>query len=105
MSGFELEYRKTRGEVKLQTMVITSEHQFLEVGGVKLRPGMSTDSLSTVMRNAIRGDGEGFFRVAPPGKSEDPRSIRDSETTIQLWSETDAGSGIVKKVRFHRIAP
>lgn len=103
--GLDLEYRKRGGRIRLQTMEITSEAWFTRVGGVTLQPGMSTDSLSAVMRNAIRGDGEGFFRVAPPGKSEDPRSIRDSETTIQLWSETDAGSGIVKKVRFHRIAP
>lgn len=103
--GVNFEYRKRGEKVRLQTLAITSEDWFLRVGGVKLQPGISTDSLSTVMRKAIRDDGEGFFRVAPPGKSEDPRSIRDSETTIQLWTETDAASGIVKKVRFHRIAP
>jgi len=103
--GLDLKYRKRGEKIRLETMAITSEDWFLRVGGMKLQPGMSTDSLSAVMRKAIRDDGEGFFRVAPPGKSEDPRSIRSSETTIQLWTETDAGSDIVKKVRFHRIAP
>jgi len=103
--GINLEYRKGGGEIKLQTMVITSKDRFLKVGGVRLQPGMSTDSLSAVMRKTVRDDGEGFLRVAPPGKSEDPRSIRDSETTIQFWVEKDGKDSIVKKVRFHRIAP
>jgi hypothetical protein len=103
--GLKLEYRKTREEINLQTMVITSTDRFLKVGGLKLRPGMSSDSLNAVMRKAIHDDGEGFFRVAPPGKSEDPHSIRDSETTIKLWAEKDTENSIIKKLRFHRIAP
>lgn len=102
--GLSLKYRK-RDRIRLETMAITSEDWFLRIGGVKLQPGISTDSLSAVMRKAIRDDGEGFFRVAPPGKSEDSRSIRNSETTIQLCTETDEKNSTVKKVRFHRIAP
>ena len=59
--GLDLEYRKRGGRIRLQTMAITSEDWFIRVGGVTLQPGMSTDSLSAVMRNAIRDDGEGFF--------------------------------------------
>jgi hypothetical protein len=103
--GLKLKYRKRGEKIRLETMTITSEDRFLRVGGGKLQPGMSTDSLSAVMRKAVGDDGEGFFRVAPPGKSDHPRSIRDSHTTIQLWTETDTRNRIVKKVRFHRIAP
>ena len=86
-------------------MAITSEDWFLRVGGMKLQPGMSTDSLSAVMRKAIENDGDGVVAVtvAPPGKSEDSRSIRDSHTEIQFWTTEDRST--VQEVRFHRIAP
>jgi hypothetical protein len=104
--GLELKYRKIMSEIKLQTMTITSEDRSLGVGGVKLRPGMSTDSLSAKMRKAIEEDGDGVvaITVARPGKSEDPRSIQDSQTEIQLWTETGVKNPTVKKVRFHRIS-
>jgi hypothetical protein len=103
--GMHLEYRKSGEEITLQTMVITSTDRFLTVGGVKLQPGMSTDSLSAVVRKTVRDDGKGFFQVAPPGKRDAPRSIRHSETTIGLWTEKNQKDSTVKKVRLHRIAP
>lgn len=103
--GLSLEYRKRGGKLRLQTLKITSEDRFLRVGGVKLQPGMSTDSLSAVMQTEIGDDGEGFLRVTPPGKSEDLRSTRYSNATIELWTETHTRTRIVEKVRFHRIAP
>jgi hypothetical protein len=101
--GISLEYRKGGGEIKLQTMVITSTDRFLKVGGVRLQPGMSTDSLSAVMRKTVRDDGEGFFRVAPPGKREHPRSIRDSETTIQFWVGASVWSPTPRRSFRHRL--
>jgi hypothetical protein len=101
--GIKLKYRKRAGGIKLETMVITSEDRFLKVGRVKLQPGMSTDSLSAVMRKEIEGDGDGVVgvKVARPGKSRDIRSVRDSHTEIQIWTEEST----VREVRFHRIAP
>lgn len=87
--GIDLYYKKVDKRIKLRTMVITSEDRFLEVGGVRLRPGMSTDSLSAVMRKAVEEDEDGIavMRVARPGKSKDRRSIQDSRTKISI--ETD----------------
>lgn len=101
--GAKLKYRKRSGGIKLETMVITSEDRFLEVGGVKLQPGMSTNSLSAAIRKEIEGDGDGVVgvKVARLGKSGDLRSIRDSNTEIQIWTEENT----VREVRFHRIAP
>lgn len=101
--GINLEYKKIRGEIKLQTMVITSTDRFLKVGGVKLRPGMSTDSLSAVMRKEVEDDDDGVaaMRVARPGESEDPRSIPNGRPAIAI--EVDKRSGTLKKIRFSRI--
>ena len=101
--GSKFWYKKMRGEIRLQTMVITSEDRFLRVGGIKLRPGMSADSLSAVMRKAVEDDDDGVavLRVARQGKSEDPRSIQDSRTKVSI--EVDKGTHTVKKVKFNRI--
>jgi len=103
--GSKFWYKKVRGEIRLQTMVITSEDRFLMVGGIKLRPGMSADSLSAVMRKAVEDDDDGVtvLRVARQGKSENPRSIRDSRTKVSI--EVDKGTHTVKKVKFNRIVP
>ena len=103
--GLEFKYRKIMGEINLQTMTITSEDRFLKVGGVNLRPGMSTDSLSAGMQKAIEEDGNGLvaIAVAPPGKSGNFRSIRNSETEVQLLTKTGMGGPMVKKISFHRI--
>ncbi len=96
-NGMKLWYRKTRGKVRLQTMVITSEDRFLRVGGVKLRPGMSADSLSALMRKAVEDDDDGVatVRVAPPGKSEDPRSISNGGPVIEI--EVDKRRNTLKR--------
>ena len=101
--GSKFWYKKVRGEIRLQTMVITSTDRFLRVGGVKLRPGMSADSLSAVMRKEVEDDDDGVavLRVARQGKSEDPRSIQDSRTKVSI--EVDKGTHTVKKVKFNRI--
>lgn len=101
--GMKLWYRKIRGKVRLQTMVITSEDRFLRVGGVKLRPGMSTDSLSAVMRKAVEDDDDGVavLRVERPGKSENLRSVQDSRTKVSV--EVDKRNHTVKEVKFNRI--
>ena len=84
-------------------MVITSEDRFLRVGGVKLRPGMSTDSLSAVMRKAVEDDDDGVavLRVERPGKSENLRSVQDSRTKVSV--EVDKRNHTVKEVKFNRI--
>ena len=101
--GLKIKYRKIRGEIKLQSMVITSEDRFLKIGGVKLRPGMSTKSLSSVMRKEVEDDDDGVaaVRVAKPGKSENPRSIPNGQPAIAI--EVDKGSNTLKKIEFSRI--
>ena len=101
--GFEIKYRKISGEIKLQSMVITSEDRFLKIGGAKLRPGMSTKSLSSVIRKEVEDDDDGVaaVRVAQPGKSENPRSIPNGQPAIAI--EVDKSTNTLKKIEFSRI--
>lgn len=105
--GSEFKYRKRGEKIRLETMAIASEDRFLKFGGVKLQPGMNTEALSTAIREAIESDGDGVIgvKVAWPGKSKDVRSIQDSHTEIQIWTEENQKGRTVKEVRFHRIAP
>lgn len=101
--GIKLWYKKIKGELKLQTMSITSGDWFLKVGGIKLRPGMRTDSLSATVRQAI-DDGVSVLRVVGSGATEKrnlERAIRETRTKISIV--LDKKLGIVKKVNFNRI--
>jgi len=101
--GINIKYRKTRRRIKLQEILITSEDRFLKVSGVKLQPGMSTDSLSAVMQKAVEDDDDGVaaVRVARPGKSEAPRSIPNGQPAISI--KVDKNSGILKRIHFSRV--
>lgn len=101
--GITLWYKKVNNKIKLKTISVTSEDWFLKVGGIRLRPGMRTDSLSATVRQAI-DDGVSVLRVVGPNTTEKrnlEKAIRETRTKISIILDKDNKS--VGEVNLNRV--